>query len=376
MKSTAVANSPVSADMAGGPGAIDEAWMQRALTMARVGWGRVAPNPLVGAVLVKNNVPIGHGAHREFGRAHAEVEALTAAGAAARGATLYVTLEPCAHFGKTPPCVDAIIAAGVARVSVAVRDPNPEAGGGVEKLQAAGIAVDVGLLAAEAAELNAPFFHSFRSDRPWVTLKLAVSLDGAIASASGELSWLTGEEARRRVHQMRAGSDAIAVGMGTVLADDPQLTVRDAHPPRVTPLRVVFSRSGHLPLDSRLARRVAEGRVLVFATQPDPAHTQALRELGVDVRQVATLSDALRVLKRRGVRSLMVEGGAELATSLLDEDLVDRVVLFQAPVRLGEGALPALRTSGGLEAAVKRWKLIATDLIGVDDMTVFAPEGH
>lgn len=356
------------------PGAArDEAWMHRALELAQSGWGRVAPNPLVGAVLVNDDIVVGEGAHREFGGAHAEVEALASAGVKARGGSLYVTLEPCAHHGKTPPCVDAIVAAGVARIAVAIRDPNPEARGGMEKLKAAGVAVDVGLLSSDATELNAPFLHGFRSDKPWVTLKLAVSMDWAIAQASREPGWLTGPEARRRVHHLRAGADAIAVGMGTVMSDDPLLTVRDADPPRIAPLRVVFSRTGRLPLTSRLAQRTDEAPVLVFATQPDPNYEHALHSLGVEVVPAASLAEALRILRSRGVRSLLVEGGASLSSSLLEDDLIDRVVLFQAPVLLGEGALPAL---GPAQANVHRWRPLRSEWIGDDHMVVLAPEGH
>ena len=183
-----------------GPKAGDKTWMTRALELAQAGWGRVSPNPLVGAVVVNNGQIVGEGAHREFGGPHAEIEALAAAGDRARGADLYVTLEPCTHYGKTPPCVDALISAGIACVVIAVRDPNPQAGGGVERLREAGILVDVGVKIEEASELNAAFLHSFRSDRPWVTLKLAISLDSAIAGASGTTTWLTGPATRAACH--------------------------------------------------------------------------------------------------------------------------------------------------------------------------------
>lgn len=362
---------------AAGFSANDQGWMSRALTLARLGWGQVAPNPLVGSVLVREGEMVGEGAHRRFGAAHAEIEALAAAGGRARGSSMYVSLEPCTHHGKTPPCVDAVISAGVSRVIVAVRDPNPDAGGGVERLAAAGIRVDVGLLAEAAAEINAPFLHSFRSDRPWVTLKLALSMDGAIADASRRPGWLTGPDARRRVHHLRAGSDAIGVGMGTVLADDPLLTVRDADPPRVPPTRVIFSRTGRLPLTSRLAQRTHEGPVVVFANMPDPSYDHALRGLGVEVIGAASLLEALRILRARGVHSLLVEGGASLAASLLEEDLVDRVVLFQAPVLLGEGALSAFgRLSGAGTADMRRWRPLYSEWIGDDHMLVLAPRGH
>jgi diaminohydroxyphosphoribosylaminopyrimidine deaminase/5-amino-6-(5-phosphoribosylamino)uracil reductase len=351
--------------------------MARALMLARAGWGQVAPNPLVGAVLVRDGECVGEGAHRRFGEAHAEVEALAAAGEQAHGATLYVNLEPCTHHGKTPPCVEAIIRAGVSRVIVAVRDPNPDAGGGVEKLREAGILVDVGMLHEQGAELNAPFLHSFRSDRPWVTLKLAISLDGAIAGAAGTTTWLTGTPARQRVHYVRSGYDAIAVGMKTVVIDDPQLTVRDADPPRVAPTRVIFSRTGELPLESKVARSTHEAPVVVIASSPDAEHTRALRRRGVETISASSLIDALRTLRARGIRSLLVEGGALLAASFLEADLVDRVILFQAPVVLGEGAVSAFGTlSRKTTAPMHRWRPIDSEWVGQDQMLVFAPEGH
>lgn len=357
----------------GGRGSVDdETWMARALELANLGWGQVSPNPLVGAVVVGDGQVVGEGAHRRFGGAHAEVEALDAAGIRARGATLYVSLEPCTHHGKTPPCTDAIIRAGIARVVIAVRDPSQEAGGGIERLQAAGIHADVGVLADHAAELNAAFLHSFRSDRPWVTLKLAISLDAAIAFASHTSSWLSGPEARRRVHHLRAGSDAIAVGMGTVLADDPLLTVRDADPPRVPPTRVVFSRTGRLPLTSRLAQGTDEAPVVVFGV-PEPSYDHDLRGLGVDVISSSSLMESLQLLRARGIQSLLVEGGASLTASLLEEKLVDRLVLFQAPIVLGEGALPAFGRFSSVTGDAAMFRPLRSERIGDDHMMVFAP---
>jgi diaminohydroxyphosphoribosylaminopyrimidine deaminase/5-amino-6-(5-phosphoribosylamino)uracil reductase len=354
----------------------DKRWMKKALNLAQRGWGQVSPNPLVGAVIVNEGRLVGEGAHRQFGGPHAEVEAIREAGDQARNATLYCVLEPCAHHGKTPPCVDAIIKARVARVVVGVRDPNPEAGGGVENLRAAGIQVDVGVLAEEAAELNAPFLHSFSSPRPWVTLKLAISLDGAIAGARGTTSWLTGTPARQRVHHLRAGYDAIAVGMGTVLADDPLLTVRDADPPRVPPARVIFSRQGRLPLTSRLAQRTHEAPVVVFGAQHDPSYENALRGLGVEPLSAMTVPESLQVLRSRGIQSLLVEGGASLTASFLESDLVDRMILFQAPIVLGKGSLPAFGevSAAGLEG--RRFRLMHNERIGDDHMMVFAPAGR
>ena len=377
MSSRTVSASPAPASTVAGTPTGDARWMARALELAAQGWGQVSPNPLVGAVVVRDGVVVGEGAHRRYGGGHAETEALTAAGERARRSTMFVTLEPCTHHGKTPPCVDAVMGAGVERVVVAIRDPNPAAGGGVERLRAAGITVDVGLLSEEATEMNAAFLHSFGSDRPWVTLKLAVSMDGAIADASRKPGWLTGPEARRRVHHMRAGADAVGVGMGTVLTDDPLLTVREVDQPRVAPVRVVFSRTGRLPLTAKLAQRADEAPVVVFATQPDPAYEHELHALGVEVLAASSLAESLRVLRSRGVTSLLVEGGASLAAALLEADLVDRVVLFQAPVMLGEGALPAF---GGLARMTvtdaRRWKPIRSEWIGEDHMLVLAPQGR
>src|SRR5687767_11589972 len=221
------------------PGAVrDVTHMRRALSLARQGWGRTAPNPMVGAVVVRDDQVVGEGFHAEFGGPHAEVVALKAAGDRARGATAYVTLEPCAHHGKTPPCTDALIAAGIARVVMAVRDPNPAAHGGAERLRAAGVEVVSGVEREAACELNAPFFNSFGNRRAWVVLKLALSAEGAIAPASRERQWLSGPEATAEVHRLRAGFDAIAVGLGTAIADDPALTVRGDLRPRVEPARV------------------------------------------------------------------------------------------------------------------------------------------
>ncbi len=262
--------------------------MRRALDLAREGWGKTAPNPMVGAVLVRDGVVVGEGYHAQFGAAHAEVAALQAAGEGARGATLYVTLEPCAHHGKTPPCADAIAAAGVIRVVIAASDPNPDAAGGADRLRARGVAVEFGEGEAGARELNAPFFHRFaHPERPFVTLKMAVSIDGAIAAADrSTTTHLTGPESRREVHRLRAGHEAIAVGIGTVLADDPALTVRDWAPPRVPPTRVVFDSALRTPPDSLLARTAAEAPVLVVARDRPPERAARPRTPGgVDPRR-------------------------------------------------------------------------------------------
>ncbi len=348
--------------------------MRRALELARKGWGQTAPNPLVGAVVVRDGEVVGEGHHTRFGAAHAEVEALRAAGDRANGATVYATLEPCTHTGKTPPCVDAIVAAGVARVVIAARDPNPEAAGGVERLRAAGIEVLTGIEDGAARELNAPFFHSFVERRPWITLKLAVSLDSALADATGHSRWITGDDSRRVVHEMRAGSDAIGVGIGTALADDPSLTVRDAPSPRVAPTRVVFDRAAHLPTTSVLATTARDVPTLVVADSPPAARISALEALGVRVIQGSSLRAVLDALGDSGVRSLLVEGGARFAGALIGAGMVDRLVIFQGSAIFGAGALGAFAFVPPTEVArAPRWRVLERREIGADTMTVYAP---
>ena len=351
----------------------ERAWMRRALALAERGWGQTAPNPMVGAVVVRDGVIVGKGFHGKFGEEHAEVAALRDAGDRARGATVIVTLEPCNHQGKTPPCVDALIAAGVTRVVAAARDPGRESGGGADRLRAAGIEVEFGLEEAAARELNAPFFFAAAgAKRPWITLKLAVSLDGAIASAPGGPRWLTGDAARKYVHRLRAQSDAVAVGIGTALADDPQLTVRQGKRPRVAPLRVVFDRAARLPLSSRLTKTARRIPTLVLTDQADAAAVRALEAKGVVVDSAPDIVPKLELLRRRGVRSLLVEGGAVLAGALLGAKVVDRLIIFQPPVLLGAGALPAFAGVSGLE----RFTVVERKEFGADLMTVYSPTAN
>jgi len=347
--------------------------MAAALDAARRGWGRTAPNPMVGAVVVRGSEVVATGWHAEFGGPHAEAMALAQAGDRARGATVYVTLEPCAHTGKTPPCADALIRAGVARVVIAARDPNPVARGGAERLRAAGIEVVAGIREREALDLNASFHFSFGAERPWVTLKLALSIDAAIADAGGRSKWITGPAARAGGHALRAGSDAVAVGIGTALADDPSLTVRDAAPPRVPPVRVVFDRRARLPLESALARTAREAPVVVIAQAAGAGRRAALEGAGVEVLDAPTLEGALAVLRGRGIASLLVEGGAALAAAFLERAFVDRLVIFQAPVVLGAGALrPFERTPAADISAATRLRVVERETFGDDLMTVYA----
>ena len=354
----------------------DRAYMRRALSLARRGWGQTAPNPMVGAVVVQGDAVVGEGYHARYGGAHAEVAALEEAGDRARGAAVYVTLEPCAHVGKTAPCADALIAAGVDRVIVATRDPNPTAGGGLERLERAGIAVEVGMEGARARELNAPFFHAFTSARPWITLKLAVSLDAALADASGRSRWITGPRARRMVHTLRAGHDAIAVGLGTVLADDPALTVRTAPAPRVPPWRIVFDHRARLPLGSTLARTAREIPTMVVAHNPEPEHAAALEACGVTVLRADTIVHALEQLRAREIRSILVEGGARLAGACLGSTTVDRLIIFQAPIVLGAGARGAFAFAPAIDTeTARRLPVVEQRALGDDLMTVYALQG-
>jgi diaminohydroxyphosphoribosylaminopyrimidine deaminase / 5-amino-6-(5-phosphoribosylamino)uracil reductase len=355
---------------------IDATFMRRALALARAGWGQTAPNPMVGAVVAQDDTVVGEGYHAVYGETHAEVNALRAAGDRARGATLYVTLEPCAHVGKTPPCTDAVIASGVARVVAAVRDPSPIARGGIERMRAAGIRVDVGVEQLAALELNAPFFHAHCSERPWVTLKLALSADGAVADPTGRQRWITTAESRAEVHRLRANSDAIAVGVGTVLADDPLLTVRDAPASRVPPRRVVFDSALRTPPDSRVVRTArAVETILIARTGVEPVNSRTestLRAAGVTIARCHSVSDSLVWLRGRGVRALFVEGGPRLAGSFLRESLADRLVIFQSPIVLG-GAEPRgfAFAPSTFEAGLAERPVIERRRFGDDVMTVY-----
>jgi diaminohydroxyphosphoribosylaminopyrimidine deaminase/5-amino-6-(5-phosphoribosylamino)uracil reductase len=343
--------------------------MRRALELARRGWGRVHPNPLVGAVVVRNDAVVGEGFHEEFGGPHAEVIALRAAGDAARGATLCVTLEPCAHHGKTPPCVDAIIAAGIARVVYASPDPTTPAGGGAQLLKDAGIDVIAGVERDAARTLNASFFHIHESGPPFVALKLAMSLDASIAKAPGMRTTLTGPAALSAMHGLRSGYDAILIGIGTALSDDPLLTVREA-PVRTQPVRIVADTLARLPLDSNLVHTVNASPVWVLCAEDAPTdRVTALEAAGVRVLRMPRdgehidLKRALATLVNEGIQTLFAEGGADLAGSLLALNAVQRMYLFLAPLFLGPGAVPAF---GMTRPEHDRWRCTSTDWHGSD----------
>ncbi len=356
--------------------------MRAALTLARRGLGRVAPNPAVGCVLVKDGRLVGRGWTQPGGRPHAETEALERAGEGARGATAYVSLEPCSHHGETPPCAEALIAAGIARCVVALGDPDERvAGRGLGRLQEAGIAVAEGVLADEAEEVNAGFLMRVREGRPLVTLKLATSLDGRIATQTGESRWITGEAARASGHLLRASHDAVMVGAGTALADDPRLDVRLPGLEDRAPLRIVLDSSLRLPAGHDLAARAGSQRTLVFARSGHPPERrQALESKGVELAEVETddegllsIAAILQELGRRGLTRLLVEGGGRLAASLFRAELVDRRGWFRAPGVIGGDGVPAVAGFGldGL-ADMTRFKRLSAQPLGADLVETYA----
>jgi diaminohydroxyphosphoribosylaminopyrimidine deaminase/5-amino-6-(5-phosphoribosylamino)uracil reductase len=322
-------------------GDLDHEWIRRALQLAERGRGYVEPNPLVGAVIVRHGQVVGEGWHRRYGEAHAEVNALAAAGEAARGATLYVTLEPCCHQGKTPPCTEAVLRSGIARVVAAMGDPYPEvAGKGASALRSAGIAVEIGLLEAEARRLNAPYLKLLATSQPYVHAKWAMTLDGKIATRTGESKWISGEASRRRVHELRGRMDAIVVGIGTVLADDPLLTARPPGPR--TAVRVVLDSKARLPYTSQLARTAKTAQTLIV-TAGNLADERAtpLRSAGCEILALEgpgewpAVTALLGELGRRRMTNVLVEGGAEVLGSFVDAGVVDEVHVFIAPKMVG-----------------------------------------
>jgi diaminohydroxyphosphoribosylaminopyrimidine deaminase / 5-amino-6-(5-phosphoribosylamino)uracil reductase len=350
--------------------------MRAALALAARGLGRTWPNPAVGCVLVRDGVVVGRGWTQPGGRPHAETEALGRAGEAARGATAYVSLEPCSHTGKTPPCADALIAAGVARVVAAVEDPDPRVSGrGVAMLRAAGIRVDRGPSADDAADLNAGFFLRIKRGRPLVSLKLATSLDGRIATHSGDSRWITGEAARRRAHGLRATHDAILVGTGTALADDPALTCRLPGLGERSPVRVVLDRQLRLPASAKLLATARDVPTWVItAAAGDALRRQALEGAGVEIIDVAAASDGrlsisatLQALGARGITRILAEGGSALAASLLQQDLVDRLYWFRSASVIGGDGLAAA-ASLGIERLfdAKLFARLETETLGAD----------
>ncbi|MEZ5932273.1 MAG: bifunctional diaminohydroxyphosphoribosylaminopyrimidine deaminase/5-amino-6-(5-phosphoribosylamino)uracil reductase RibD [Alphaproteobacteria bacterium] len=332
----------------------DRRYMAMALALGERGLGRVWPNPSVGCVLVRDGAVVGRGWTQPPPGNHGEVEALRRAGGQALGATAYVTLEPCCHYGRTPPCTMALIHAGVRRVVVAATDPFPRVDGrGIEQLRQSGVQVDVGLMRDEAEAQHAGFFMKVRAGRPLVTLKLATSLDGRIATASGESQWITGARARASGHLLRASHDAIMVGANTAREDDPSLTCRLPGMDDRSPVRIVVSRGGRLPLHSRLAETASRHPTWMIVASGMPTEALLAHEkAGVQIIRIGhdpedeklDLTLALHALAERGITRLLVEGGAALSASLLRERRVDRLALFQAPMLLGGDSLAAIGT--------------------------------
>jgi len=350
-----------------------EKFMKEALFLAKKGLGRTSPNPAVGSVVVKGGRVIAGGWHKKAGGAHAEIEALRAAGSKARGSILVVTLEPCCHFGKTPPCVEAIIAAGIRKVIVGAPDPNPLVSGkGVAALRAAGIEVTEGVLSAGCAALNEGWNKFITTGYPFVTLKLAASLDGKIAASGGDSKWITGTHSRRLVHRMRAENDAVMVGGLTALKDDPELTVR-LFPGR-DPVKVVLDSTLRVPVTSKIFNNAQGGRLIIFASKnADEKKAAKARTAGAEVVTLdegaggLPLKKVLKALAKRGISSVLVEGGGVLASSLLREGLVDELVVFYGPIVIGADGLPMVAPLGlkGLKDA-PGFKIVAVKKAGPD----------
>ena len=344
--------------------------LTRALELAARGRGWVEPNPLVGAVVVRDGVVVGEGWHERFGQAHAEINALRQAGERARGADLYVTLEPCCHFGKTPPCTEAVIGAGIRRVVSAMLDPFPQvAGQGAAHLRAAGIVVEVGVGEVAARRLNAPYLKRLRTSRPWVHAKWAMTLDGKIATRTGESKWITGEAARAHVHELRGRMDAIVIGKGTLMADDPLLTVRPPGPRQAT--RIVLTTSGAgMPASCRLLETIQDAPVMVVTQESIQGKLSAWRDRGAEMVGLPDMDvqSVLTELGRRGMTNVLVEGGAETLGRFRDAGEIDEIHAFIAPTLFGGIRAPSPVSGLGIAGMNEAWTVVECDVrrIGED----------
>ncbi|KKM12961.1 DeoR faimly transcriptional regulator [Clostridiales bacterium PH28_bin88] len=350
--------------------------MRRALELAGKAMGWTSPNPMVGAVIVKEGRIVGEGYHQRAGTPHAEVHALRRAGEQARGATLYVTLEPCSHYGRTPPCTEAVIRAGITRVVAAMTDPNPlVAGRGLAALREAGIQVEVGLLGHEAARLNEVFVKYITTGLPWVVMKAAMTMDGRIATRTGHSRWVTGEESRLHVHRLRHRYDAIMVGIGTVLADNPLLTTRLPEHEGKQPLRVILDSRLRLPVDARVVRDTSDAGTLVATTERhDPGKKAALEERGVEVAVIPGLGPRvdlpalMRLLGQRQITGILLEGGSEVNAAALAAGIVDKTLFFIAPKIVGGAGAPGPVGGKGVSTMEKaqRLKDVTVERFGPD----------
>ena len=356
----------------------DERYIRLALELARKGLGTTSPNPMVGAVVVKGKMIVGRGYHHRAGEPHAEILALRQAGTQARGATLYLNLEPCDHFGRTPPCTRAILEAGIRRVVAGMKDPNPlVSGGGIRRLRRAGVRVDVGVLEKECRELNEPFCKYITRKRPFVTLKAAASLDGKVATRSGDSRWISSETSRNYVHRLRQATDAVMVGIGTVLKDDPLLTVRLPGGGKFRqPLRVIVDSRLRIPLHSQLVRTAREYPILVATTRAASlSRKRRLAAANVEVAMIAkdarghvSLRGLMKELARRGVVSLLLEGSSTLNASALKEGVVDRLLFFLAPKIIGGKRAPGVIGGDGAPRIkdAEAWEIMKVKRIGPD----------
>ncbi|WP_445492411.1 bifunctional diaminohydroxyphosphoribosylaminopyrimidine deaminase/5-amino-6-(5-phosphoribosylamino)uracil reductase RibD [Niallia sp. 03133] len=320
---------------------LDQDFMRMALDLAATAKGKTNPNPVVGAILVKDEVIVGSGIHRKAGEPHAEVHAFQMAGEHAKGATLYVTLEPCSHYGKTPPCAKLVKESGVKRVVVATEDPNPSvAGRGINLLKEAGIEIEVGLLKEEAQKLNERFIHNMIYETPFVLSKVAMTLDGKIAAYTGHSQWITGEEARREVHYLRNEVDAILVGVGTVLADNPKLTTR-LDTPSKNPVRIIMDSNLRTPIDAHIVDCSEASTIILTTQEANPEKVEALEAKGVEIMTVAAVNgkidskNALKMLYKKGITDILLEGGSELNASFLRAGLIQKYIVYVAPKILG-----------------------------------------
>ena len=356
----------------------NEQFMREALGLARRGRGRVEPNPMVGCVIVKHGAVVGRGRHRSFGGDHAEVEALRDAGADAEGADVYVTLEPCAHHGKTPPCTDALIRAKVKRVVMAMGDPFPQTSGtGPKRLAEAGTEIEAGLLEQDARQLNAPYLKLVTREQSYLIAKWAMSLDGKIATRTGDSRWISGEESRRLVHEMRNEVDAIMVGAGTVLHDDPQLTCRI--PGGRNPRRIIVDGPAETPPASQVVRTAHDIETIIATTETAPAErTDPLAEAGCDIMRLPakngliSVADLLTQTARRRLTNILVEGGGGLLTSIFEEDVADEVRVFIAPVIIGGAGARAPVAGWGVEniSDALRLRSVTTRQVGDDTLII------
>lgn len=354
-------------------------FMKRALELSEKGASMTHPNPMVGAVIVKNGQIIGEGWHHGPGLPHAEVEALKSCREEPTGATLYVTLEPCNHWGRTPPCTKAIIEARIAEVQIAIRDSNRQVtGGGIAILEEAGIKVEVGLCRDEALEINRSFFHHCHTGWPWVIMKAATSLDGKIATTGGESRWITGEPARRLVHQLRSRAGAVLIGSGTMLADDPELTNRQFTPAVRQPLKVVLDSALKIPLTGKLIGNNPQNLLLFCTEQASVAKKTELESLGVRVhRQTGSgrvnIPEVLEVLGSQGIRSVLVEGGAEIFGGFLQDDAVNEFYLMYAPFFIGGVAAKGVIGGSGIQKLQEARRLVVKSLSHIgEDILVHA----